>query len=296
MKNASAVRWLGAPLVAACLLASHPATAAASWILDADAGLVYETNVGLAQKSPDKKDDVAFATALSTGWAFPLDDRNIFSLTGDLSGAAYAELHGLSHFAAGLTPAFRTKFGLGREAPWLRLWGSAARLEFQNSVRDGWRYRLGAGVGKRFGDRLTVRLDYTFEDRLADHGRVVSRLPGDVFDTTSHTYAARVDVAVTDVLTLFTGYAWRQGDVVSTTRRNTEIFNGSTALTRDPVFGPDFFAYRIDATVHSLTFGMSLALGERSSVNVSYERHIGIGPAGLDYSNDVVRAGVLFSY
>jgi hypothetical protein len=275
--------------------ASRPASA--SWFLEGEAGIVYETNVGLAQSSRDVKSDSALATALSAGRAFVLDDRNIVSLAADFSGAGYAQLTGLSNFAVGLTPAFRTKFGLGPEAPWLKLWASGARLEFEDPVRDGWRYRVGAGIGKRFGERWDLRLDYVFEDRLADHHRrVTPLLPGDVFDTTSHTYAGRVDFFYNETVSLFAGYAWREGDVVSTTRRNSAIFTNSTALTPDRPFGPDFFAYKIEATVHILSFGMSFAINERASVNFGYERQIGLGRGGLDYNNDVFRAGLLFVY
>jgi hypothetical protein len=122
-------------------------------------------------------------------------------------------------------------------------------------------------------------------------------VPGDVFDTTAHTYSGRVDFFYNEVLSLFAGYALRDGDVVSTTRRNSEIFSASSALTADRPFGPDFIAYKIDSIVHIFTFGMSFAIAEKASLNFGYERQIGIGKgSGLTYYNDVFRAGVLFSY
>ena len=283
-------------LVAACVLGA-PLRAPGSWIFDGDAGVVYETNVGLAQRARDVKSDSALSTSVSTGLAIPLDDRNLASVTGDVSGNGYVELPGLSNLAVGLTTAFRTKLGLGASAPWLRLFGSGARLEYDDAVRDGWRYRLGAGGGIRLGERWDLRLDYVFEERTADHAkRASTRLPGDVFDTTSHTYGGRVDFLYNEVLTVFAGYALRDGEVVSTTRRNAQIFAASKALTPDRPFGPDFVAYKIDATVHTLSFGLSFALGPHSSLNFGYERQIGLGRRDQDYFNDVFRAGVLFSY
>jgi hypothetical protein len=289
-------RFLAAGLTVGVLVG--PAAAArASWIFDADAGVVHETNVGLAHKARDVKSDSALSTALSTGLLVPLGDRSLASITGDLSGNGYVELPGLSNLGVGATTALRHKFGLGATAPWVRVFGSGTRLEFDDAVRDGWRYRLGAGAGMRLGARWDVRADYVFEERLADHGHAVVRtLPGDVFDTTAHTWSGRVDFYYDDRVAFFTGYAWREGDVVSTTRRNPEIFAVSKALTADREFGPDFFAYKIEATVHILTFGASFAMTSRSSLNLGYERQIGIGPNGLDYANDVFRAGVLFSY
>lgn len=64
----------------------------------------------------------------------------------------------------------------------------------------------------------------------------------------------------------------------------------------DPAFGPDTFAYKIDATTHVLSAGVSLALGARWSVNLGYERQVGLGDGGIDYHNNVVRGTVLYSY
>src|SRR5918995_7331482 len=65
------LRWL---VLVACVLAS-PVPANASWIFDAEAGIVHETNVGLAHKARDVKSDSRLSTALSTGIAIPFDDR-----------------------------------------------------------------------------------------------------------------------------------------------------------------------------------------------------------------------------
>lgn len=283
-------------ILVACLVAS-PLPVHASWIFDAEAGIVHETNIGLAHKARDVKSDSRLSTAVSTGIAIPFDDRSIASFTGDLTGNGHAELSGLSNFGVGATTAFRHKFGLGPSAPWVRVFGSGARLEFEDPVRDGWRYRVGAGAGIRLAGRVDLRVDYAFEEHQADHGRAINRtLPGDVFDTTAHTYSGRVDFFYNEVVSLFAAYALRDGDVVSTTRRNPEIFAASSALTNDPAFGRDFIAYKIDAIVHIFSFGISFAVAEKASLNFGYERQIGLGNQGLTYYNDVFRAGVLFSY
>jgi opacity protein-like surface antigen len=219
------------------------------------------------------------------------------SLTGDVFGDLHAEYGGLDHLALGVTTAFRSKLGLGAGAPWVRVAASGGRLQYREDVRDGWYYRIAAGVGKRFGDRWEVRVDYAFDGRTADHERRVSaRLPADVFDQRAHTVSVRADVQVVPVLSLFGGYAVRLGDVASTTQRNAEIFAASTAVVADPAFGSNTFAYKIDATTHVLGAGVSVALGARWSVNVGYEHQIGLGDGGIDYHNNVVRATVLFSY
>jgi hypothetical protein len=269
----------------------------ASPVLDADVGVVHETNVGLAQRDRDIKNDTALTTSVSGGVAMPLGEWSTASLTADVDGAAYERLGGLSHLSLGLGTALKGKLGLGAAAPWVRLWGSGARQEYEEDVRDGWRYALGLDVGTRLGERWDLRAGYAFDERIADHGRALSRrLPGDAFDTAGHTFTLRADFLYSEAVSLFAGYAVRDGEVVATTRRNEAIVAASTALTADPAFGRDFVAYKIEATVHSLSAGLSFALGAQTSLNVSYEHHIGLAGGGIDYHNHVVRAGFLYSY
>jgi hypothetical protein len=290
------MRALAVFLVPVCLL-GHLDHADAAWIADVEAGLVHEDNVNLAEMERDTRSDTALGTSVSAGALGHVGNYGAVSLTGDALGAGYTRFSGLSNLQLGATAAFRAKFGLGAAAPWVRVSGSAARLEYRDDVRDGWRYRLATGAGKRLGERWSVRVEYAYERRTADHEIAVTpRLPGDVFDQTSHTLSVRADYLHSEAIAVFAGYALRLGDVASTTPRNAAIFAASSAVTADPTFGPDALAYRIDATTHLLGAGLSFALGDRSSFNLGYERQIGLGNGGVDYSNNVFRASFLYSY
>jgi hypothetical protein len=270
--------------------------ASSAWIFDAGTDVLYESNVGFASLPSDIKGDAAFAAAMSVGPALLLDDGHIFSLTGDVTGKLYQYLHGLDNAAVGLTGTYKKKFGLGAEAPWARAFGSIARQEYDNDVRDSWVYRLGAGTGKRF-DRWDLRADYTFERRMGDHAiATASGIPGNVFDLTSHTFAGRADFLYSETVTIWGGYALRSGDVVSTTRRNGQIFVASDAITKDRTFGSDFFAYKLDAMAHIFSAGLSVALGERSSVHVGYDYVSADARKNITYQDSILRFGFLYSY
>ena len=290
----SALRGLLLPVL---LLGAPVPLAAAAWIADLETGVVYEDNLSFASLGRDIKGAVALTTAASAGAAAYLTDRDVVSLTGDFFGDLHEQYSGLDHVSLGVTAAFRKKFGLGPAAPWVRVAASGGRLQYREDVRDGWYYRAAAGVGTRLGDRWEVRAEYAFDGRTADHERPVSpRLPADVFDQQAHTVSIRADVQATQSLALFGGYALRLGDVASTTQRNAQIFAASSAVVADPAFGSNTFAYKIDALTHILSAGLSLALGARWSLNVSYEHQIGLGDGGIDYHNNVVRGTVLYSY
>jgi hypothetical protein len=292
-----AVKRLASLLVPTCLLLARPDVSVANAIVEAEIGMVHESNVGLAQLGRDKRSDEALQTAVSAGFALPVGDRHLWSATADLKGVAWEHLTGLSHVAAGAGTSFRTRLGLGIDAPWIRLAGAFAREEYDFDLRDGFRYRIGPSIGKRFWDRLDARLEYTFEEFIADHGKqILARLPGDVFDLQSHTFAVRTDFFVTKSIALFASYAWRDGDVVSTSPRNTTVFNASSAVTDDPVFGSRAFAYKVAATVQMMGAGISVGLGDHVAVHGAYEYQTAQAWRGLDYTNHVVRGGLLYSY
>jgi hypothetical protein len=139
--------------------------------------------------------------------------------------------------------------------------------------------------------------DNAFDGRTADHERPVAEtVPADVFDQQAHTFSARADFQATPILLVFGAYACCLGDVASSTQRNAQIFAASSAVVVDPAFGSNVFAYKIDATTHILSAGVSVALGARWSLNVSCVHQIGLGDGGIDYHNNIVGGTVLFSY
>jgi len=285
-------------VIAACLAGSAAPAAGASWTLDAGADAIYEDNVGLAQLNRDIKADTALRTFASAGPVMLLGDSYVLSLTADVAGKLYERFTRLDNVAPGLSAELKRKFGLGAEAPWARLFGSVARLQYDDDlIRDGWIYRLGVGVGKRFGERWDLRLDYAYDRRLVDHEMPAVRgIPGDVYDLSGHNVALRADFLLNETISLFGSYAIRVGDVASTTQRNLQIFQAASAIAADPAFGRRFFAYRIDATTHTLGLGLSVALGRRSSFNVAYEHEIGDARGNITYHDNIFRVGVLFSY
>jgi long-subunit fatty acid transport protein len=278
------------------LLGLAPA-AGASWIVDVETGGVYEDNLSFASMDRDIKDDAALTLSGAAGRAWYLTDRDLVSVAGTLFGDLHEQYSGLDHVAVGATAAYRRKLGLGLTVPWARVSASGARLQYRDDVRDGFAYRVTAGIGKRFGERWDLRVEYAFDGRTADHERAVTpRLPADVFDQQAHTVSAQAEFQPTATLVVWGGYAVRWGDVASTTQRNPEIFAASSAVVADPAFGSNTFAYKIDATTHILSAGLSFALGARWSVNVGYEHQIGLGDGGIDYQNNVVRGTLLYSY
>jgi hypothetical protein len=151
--------------------------------------------------------------------------------------------------------------------------------------------------GKRLAQRWELQGEYSFERRTGDHAiTVVPTLSGAVFDLSSHALTFDVRYSATGKTLLFAGYTWRDGEVVSTSAPNSKIFRGSTALARDPAFGANARAYRLDAISHILSLGVSQAMSSRSALNVSYQRQITHGAGDNNYYKNIFAASYSHSF
>jgi Outer membrane protein beta-barrel domain len=290
MRSMTRSRRCGLPAVLLTALAMPAAPARADWTAEAEAGAAYESNIGRGQLDSDIRSDTALTLAASAGTFFMPGDRGGLFLSADLSAASNLHYHGLSHLDLGLSAAYKYKFDVGPEAPWLRARGSVTRLNYQNSVRNGWLYAAGVGAGRRIGERWDLRADYGYERRSADENVAVApEFSGAAFAQRNRVFSANADYSWSEDTAFLFGYTRRQGDVTPTTQRNFTIFSASTAITADPVFGTDWFAYRLTATTHLVFVGVSRALSPRSSLNFGFERQVSHAEGGNDYTNNLSR-------
>ena len=109
--------------------------------------------------------------------------------------------------------------------------------------------------------------------------------------------AIKGSFALTEQALLLAGAGWREGDVTSSTRRNSQIFRESDAIANDPAFGPDFIAYRLTgARSEWYSLGLSWALGRRASINASVLTDR-VRPRGdLEYKGDVYSVALVYRH
>ena len=281
----------------ATLLLSVAAAAHADSILDVQAGALYDSNLSRAEYSYDIKSDTALQAAVAWGRFVPLADGLTLRATLDAAGEAYTRYSGLNNLAVGGSLGLRRKFGLGAFAPYISTSLSANRLEYQNDIRDGWRYDFALGAGKRMTDEWSVSATYSYQHRTADHAvSVVPGISGAVFDLQGHTLGVATEYAVTEDLSLNAGFDRRRGDVASTTLRNFEIYSNSDAIAPDPVFGANTIGYRIFATTNVWRAGASYAVGTAGSLNLVAERWISRARGDLDYYTPLVALSYVHAF
>jgi hypothetical protein len=287
------------PVRAVCCVVAlaWPAAAWSAWLLDADAGLLHDSNLPRAKLSTDIQSGWAATGGLSGGYAHALDGYTGVTATADARIARYDGHSGLDLDALGATLGIRHKFGLGLNVPWAGASFSAVRENYGTGIRDSDRYSLTLETGYRFSDRFDAVLGGTVEKRNArNSAATVPGIPGDPFELYGRTLYARGSYALTERWDLAFGFGVRSGDVVASTRRNFQIFTASSAIARDPAFGPDYFAYRLYGVTRTPWAGVNWALTEYSTLRVVYTRDLTYGANGFNYYNTIVSAAFLHRF
>ena len=271
-----------------------PLNAQAQWTLDAEAARIYDNNLSRAQKESDITRDRAWTAKAALGRIFSFDNWDT-SLRGEARGARQDHYSGLDHVALGVGAGARRKLGLGLTAPWLAADATLLRERYDENVRDGDRALASLTLGKRFDERLDTSISASYDRRHQAHDLPTGSLSGRPFSVQGRSLVLRGSFALTDQALVFAAAGWRQGDVTSSTRRNSQIFRESAAIANDPAFGPDFIAYRLTgARSEWYSLGLSWALGRQASINASVLTDR-VKPHGdLRYRGDVYSVALVY--
>jgi hypothetical protein len=282
-------------VAAAVLVALLPPAAAAQWTFDAQGAWVYDDNLSRAQRDSDIARDHALALRGALGRAFVVADGDLV-LRAEARAARYDHYLGLDHAALGAGASWRRKLGLGLTAPWLAADAALFEEDFSEPVRDGRRSALSLELGKRFGPRFDASLGAAYDRREQRHDLpLVPGISGKPFSLQGRSLFLRGNLAFGESWLVFAAAAARDGDVVSSTRRNPQIFRESAAIAGDPAFGPDYIAYKLTgARTSAYTLGLSWALGARASLDAAVTTERTSARGGLDYDGNVYSLSLVY--
>ena len=282
---------------ALALLAAAIPAAAVERAFDAGAEAAYDSNVTRGQLRDDIRADGYVAGYGGASLRWPFDDGSSASLGATLRGAQYVRFPRLSMLAAEATAEWHRKLGLGLEAPWIAASTLIAHESYRESARDSDRLVVNLSAGKRFDERLDASAGYTYDRRYAHHDDpVVPGISGAVWDLAGHSGWVRVGYALTEQWQVDAGYAYRHGDVVSTTHRNLAVFLASDAIAVSHAFGPDFFDYRLPGTTHTGDANLSYALGPRAALDFAYSYAFTRASHDFEYQNHRLSASWIYRY
>lgn len=272
------------------------AASAASWFGGAEVNAYHDDNINRAADGGDVETDSTLDLRLNGGRFQELGTAGSLTLLAELRGALHQQFEALN--AAGLQARvdYRHKLGLGHFAPWVSVGASAGYDDFDDDNRDASLYGVSARAGKRFRSlpNWTFSADLAWEQRSAgepdtDDGNAAYK----VFDSEALSLSLSADYTLEGGALLFGGYAWRDGDITSSTSDMPDW--GSTPYLEDPVF--EMRTYRLDATSHIFSLGANMPLSDRSSWSLVFQ-HQRVEPRnwGGNYAKNLLRANYLWSF
>lgn len=263
------------------------AAARSDWIFDFRSGVLYDSNVSHSDRAADVEEDLAWRSEIRAGQGFQLTDDLRFGIFANVEGQAWSTYSGLSNVRPGLDTSLRYRFGLGRNAPWIRLRTNVAYADFQEARRSGLDFRPGFSAGFGLTDRIRLDAGYEYEHFGARDT---------VFEQTAHSFAIHGTIDFTSSLQVVGGYVFRDGDVTSAALPpRAELVAIADARELINTFDETYTAYRFPASSHTLSLGISQALNSYVAIQASYHfqrtRH-----APVTYTNHVAELGLAFTF
>lgn len=261
-------QWRGHLAGVALALAALPAGADVRTHWSAELGAGYDDNVGNAAQDADARDSATLSAGLNLDYRRALSLDTALLLRGGLRGEGVERVDGLSHARALALARLSHRPQGGFYMPTFAGWISAAALEFDSALRDGFELRGGVFVQEPLTTAVSARLGIGVAERRSD---------GDAFDLSAWSASLDLDWAVGSGLTLYAGYQYHDGDVVSSgtlppksTHLPGGIGSASAADLDDALEGQ--FAYRLAAKTQLATVGFNLPLSQRLALDGQLRR------------------------
>jgi hypothetical protein len=245
--------------------------ASAQWSIDAQATRQYESNLSHGQTAGDVASDSVTKASVAAGRElFALADASL-ALTGEAAVAKYDRFSGLSNASLGATLTGRSKLGLGLTAPWMELSAAAARDAYRATQRNGYRYAAALTGGRRFSEAFDAQIGARYDQRRTDYDVPdIAGTSGRAFDLQGRSLFAQANLAISDSLAASLGINLRRGDLVSTARETPAIWAAASAITSDPAFGENRYAYRSSGgTTRTASLALSWTVNAHASINGS---------------------------
>ncbi len=280
-----------------CLLCSAPAIGA-EWGFDAGTALNYNDNVPNAIDAPDRKSDGSATLNLAGVLHQQLGDYTGLGLNLIAESVSYFRYSGLDNLAVGAQAQLRHKFGLGPEAPWSAFAVRALHRDYRDDFRDGWQYDAGLSAERRFGERWDVSASLHYDRYEADRlqSAVLPGVSTAAYDVAGWTFGVQAAYLLAEVDTLSISCFRRHGTVTAVTPPDDEVLEYSSAVARDPVFGANLIAYRINVDAVTWSANWSHAIGRHASVNLGYAYRRSRGDEELDaYTANMINLSVSYS-
>ena len=272
----------------ALLTMAATASVRADWRIDAETGVLYNSNLSNSDRDSDVKDAWDWRSHLRIGNGFQLTRDLRLNVGADLDADKWARFYDFNNVAPGGTLSFRYRFGLGREAPWLLVGDNLGYAFYHDEGRSGRDNSLRVAGGFGFCERFSLEADYTFDDFDAKE---------EFWDWSANSGTLRLTYNVNSSFQLGLAYTYRDGVFVSYARppRPDLVFFQPERELVDTFGTPQYMAYRLRGPTNVVSASAIYILNKYMSIQLSYEfRHT--SHDSLEYVNHLVEAKIGFAY
>lgn len=239
----------------------------------ADLGVGYDDNVGNAAADPDTRDSSTVTAGVNLDYVGRLTQNTGLLLRAGVQGEAYEAADGLANGKLLVMSRLSHRPAGGFYTPLFAAWVSAALWEFDSRLRDGAEYRAGIFVTEPLTTAVSARLSFAAAQRVAD---------SDVFELSWWSAGLNLDWRVLPALTLYGGYQFNDGDLVSSSNVTPKSMHDppppGTPGQPTPAVGhgddalEGLFAYRLEAQTDIATLGFNVPVSPRVSVDAQVQR------------------------
>lgn len=228
--------------------------------LNVEAAVTADSNV-TRSRGADKLSDVALGVSLAKAHLLPLSANTRLAVLATAGAERFGRFSGLSRAYLGVNGEFQYRPSGEFDAPTFGVFVDSRLERYQSTLRDGYRYSLGARVLQPLSTELDLFAAVAYNVR---DGK--SR----VFDNKEYAIRFNLDYAVGAKGTLYGGGELRRGDIVSTARPALDYVDVADAIVRDDVFTDTVRqSYRLRANTRLATVGYNLGLESGHSLDVS---------------------------
>lgn len=282
-----AARGFAASMVL-CALALAGAARADVTNIDMGVWLGHESNAPRAPSSADAAADTTQGVRLSILRNTMLDDHSGLSFRGAAAFEKHDRFPGLDNVTARADAVYRRQPLLGYLNPWYEAAFSVEQLKFADSrIRDGTIAAVSATVGKNLTDRILARAGAGYERRWAAYMSV--------FDTTSRKAFVGFDYRMPGQRTAHAKFTRVWGDqVVGVRPASAADEEAYFRRVDDPVFGAQYYAYRVGAITNVLDFGIVVPFRQKNALAISASYYDAYADGGQGYKDIFLRISWLY--
>lgn len=268
------------------------------WLADASVGGQFDSNVNHALTGRLQGLDYIGKLFLSAGRAYQLGDYSRAYLTAEWNGESHEHYSGLNQFSSGGKAVLTHKFGLGQQAPLLRLELADAEIFSASHLRSGNQLLAGLSVSSWCNDYLYSSVAYRFDlRRESSTGQPTELKPNNVFNMQGHTVEVGSSLVIFEHMQLTTGYSHRFGDVSSNNSPyslSARSLSGVAAIAWDDAFPG--WTYRSYGNTNVYNLGVSYGLlGGHAATALNYS-YTDTDTVGLNYTSHQIQFSLHYSY